>query len=33
MTATTKRIAQLNDQCRKAMGIAGKLVQTVGICP
>lgn len=32
MTATTKRIAKLNDQCRKAMGIAGKLVQTAGIC-
>jgi len=32
MTATPKRIAQLNDQCRKAMGIAGKLVQTAGVC-
>lgn len=32
MTDTTQRIAQLNDQCRKAMGIAGKLVQTAGIC-
>jgi len=28
---TTKRIAQLNDLCRKAMGIAGRLVQTAGI--
>jgi hypothetical protein len=29
---TTKKIAELNDLCRKAMGIAGKLVQTAGIC-
>jgi len=28
----TKRIASLNDLCRTAMGVAGKLVQTVGIC-
>lgn len=27
----TKRIAELNDLCRKAMGIGGHLVQTVGI--
>lgn len=27
-----KRIAELNDLCRKAMGIAGKLIQTSGIC-
>lgn len=32
MTDTTKRIAQPNDQCRHAMGIAGKLVQIEGIC-
>lgn len=28
----TAKIAELNDLCRKAMGIAGKLVQTEGIC-
>ena len=28
----TKRIAELNDLCRTAMGIAGRLVQTKGIC-
>jgi hypothetical protein len=28
---TTKKIADLNDLCRKAMGIAGRLVQTAGI--
>jgi hypothetical protein len=28
----TEKIAQLNDLCRTAMGIAGKLVQTPGIC-
>jgi hypothetical protein len=28
---STKRIADLNDLCRKAMGVAGKLVQTAGI--
>ena len=27
----TAKIAELNDLCRKAMGIAGRLVQTVGI--
>jgi hypothetical protein len=26
-----KRIAELNDLCRKAMGVAGRAVQTVGI--
>ena len=31
MTDTTKRIAQLNDLCRTAMGVAGKLMQTEGI--
>ncbi len=28
---TTKKIAELNDLCRKAMGVAGRLVQTCGI--
>ena len=28
---TTQKIAKLNDLCRTAMGIAGKLVQTAGI--
>jgi hypothetical protein len=28
---TTQKIAALNDLCRTAMGIAGKLVQTSGI--
>lgn len=28
---TTNKIANLNDLCRKAMGVAGKLVQTSGI--
>jgi hypothetical protein len=28
---TTKTIAELNDLCRTAMGIAGRLVQTCGI--
>ena len=28
----TARIAELNDLCRKAMGVGGKLVQTQGIC-
>lgn len=28
----TKRIAALNDLCRKAMGVAGRLVQTEGVC-
>lgn len=31
MTDQTTRIAHLNDQCRKAMGIAGRLVQTQGV--
>ncbi len=32
MTDTnTKKIAELNDLCRTAMGIAGRLVQTAGI--
>ena len=29
--STTQRIAELNDLCRKAMGVAGRLVQTEGI--
>lgn len=29
---TTTKIAELNDLCRKAMGVAGKLFQTAGIC-
>ena len=28
----TKRIAALNDLCRTAMGVTGRLVQTPGIC-
>jgi hypothetical protein len=28
----TKKIAFLNDLCRTAMGIAGRLMQTEGIC-
>jgi len=28
---TTKKIAKLNDLCRTAMGVAGRLVQTRGI--
>lgn len=32
ITDTTNKIATLNDLCRKAMGIAGRLVQTSGIC-
>ena len=28
---TTKKIAELNDLCRTAMGVAGKLFQTAGI--
>jgi hypothetical protein len=28
---TTNKIAELNDLCRKAMGVAGRLFQTVGI--
>ena len=31
MTNDTSKIAALNDLCRKAMGIAGRLVQTSGI--
>jgi len=30
--SNTTRIAELNDLCRKAMGVAGKLVQTEGVC-
>ena len=29
--ARTKKIAELNDLCRTAMGVAGRLVQTPGI--
>ena len=29
--ASTATIAELNDLCRKAMGVAGRLVQTSGI--
>ena len=32
MTTKTTQIARLNDLCRTAMGVAGKLVQTAGIC-
>ena len=28
----TRKIAFLNDMCRRAMGVAGRLVQTSGIC-
>jgi hypothetical protein len=28
---TTRKIAELNDLCRTAMGVAGKLFQTAGI--
>ena len=31
-TKTIRRIAELNDLCRTAMGICGQLVQTEGIC-
>jgi hypothetical protein len=31
VTNRTERIAQLNDLCRTAMGVAGKVVQTAGI--
>ena len=31
-TAETTRIAALNDLCRTAMGVAGRVVQTPGIC-
>jgi hypothetical protein len=30
--SNTEKIAQLNDLCRTAMGITGKLIQTRGIC-
>ena len=29
--STTKKIAELNDLCRKAMGVAGRVYQTSGI--
>lgn len=29
--ANTRRIAELNDLCRKAMGVAGQVYQTCGI--
>ncbi len=32
MTTNPTQIARLNDLCRNAMGDAGKLVQTAGIC-
>ena len=32
LNTNTIAIAALNDQCRKAMGVAGKLFQTQGIC-
>jgi hypothetical protein len=31
MTDTAKRIAELNDLCRTAMGVAGRVSQTAGI--
>ena len=31
-TRNTQRIAELNDLCRTAMGVAGRLFQTQGIC-
>jgi hypothetical protein len=31
MTIDTTKIAALNDLCRKAMGVAGRVVQTTGI--
>jgi hypothetical protein len=31
MNTNTKKIAELNDLCRKAMGIIGKVFQTSGI--
>ena len=31
MTTDTKRIAELNDLCRKAMGVGGRLIITEGI--
>ena len=32
MPNNSHEIARLNDLCRSAMGIAGKLIQTEGIC-
>lgn len=32
MDAKTRRIAELNDLARTAMGVAGKLIQTHGVC-
>lgn len=32
ISETTQRIAELNDLCRKAPGIAGRWLQTEGIC-
>ena len=32
MPNDTQAIARLNDLCRTAMGVAGKLIQTQGIC-
>jgi hypothetical protein len=32
MNKTTKKIAELNDLCRTAMGITGRVIQTQGIC-
>src|SRR5688500_5215096 len=31
-TEQVAKIARLNDRCRTALGLAGKLVQTEGIC-
>jgi len=31
-SSKTSKISMLNDLCRKAMGVAGRLVQTSGIC-
>lgn len=31
-TNPTAEIARLNDLCQKAMGVAGRLVQTEGVC-
>jgi len=30
-TNNTQRIAELNDLCRKAMGVGGRLIQTAGV--
>jgi len=32
MKTNTEKIAELNDLCRTAMGVAGKVIQTQGIC-